>query len=281
MFTARVEGAAPASWDAPAPVEGWTARDVVRHLVEWFPGFLESGAGVRLESATSVDDDPVAAWHELADASRLLADPATPDKALSNPHIGDVPLDQAISRFFTADVFMHTWDLARATGQDDALDPVRCAETLAGMEPLDEMLRASGQYGPGRGGRRRRSHGEADGLHRTRPELRSRPRLRSVTSQPARSRATLTGISSRAWEHPADRGALVALRKLKGFDTVLKAFSGLINERKVRLDFLGSGIRVDDRQFAGIARLLAEVARTLDVTSCPRCTSSTTRSPTR
>ena len=44
-----------------------------------------------------------------------------------------------------------------------------------------------------------------------------------MTTEPARSRATLTDISSRAWEHPADRGALIALRKLKGFDTVLKA----------------------------------------------------------
>ena len=43
---------------------------------------------------------------------------------LSNPHIGDVAAaDQAVSQFFTADVFMHTWDLARATGQDDTLDP--------------------------------------------------------------------------------------------------------------------------------------------------------------
>ena len=48
-----------------------------------------------------------------------------------------------------------------------------------------------------------------------------------MTSQPARARATLTDISSRAWEHPSDRGALIALRKLKGFDTVLKALSGL------------------------------------------------------
>ena len=40
---------------------------------------------------------------------------------------------------------------------------------------------------------------------------------------PARRRVTLTGISSRAWEHPADRGALTALRELRGFDDVLKA----------------------------------------------------------
>ena len=85
-----------------------------------------------------------------------------------------------------------------------------------------------------------------------------------VTHQPARSRAVLRGISSRAWEHPADRGALVALRKLKGFDTVLKALSGLFNERSVRLLFLGSAVRVDQRQFAGLHRVLGEVAEVLD-----------------
>lgn len=84
-----------------------------------------------------------------------------------------------------------------------------------------------------------------------------------------RSRATLTGISSRAWEHPADRGALVALRKLKGFDTLLKALSGLFNERAVRLVFLGSAVRVDDRQFARLNRLLGEVGRTLDAPELP------------
>jgi hypothetical protein len=36
----------------------------------------------------------------------------------------------------------------RATGQHDRLDPEHCADLLAGMEPIDEILRASGQYGP-------------------------------------------------------------------------------------------------------------------------------------
>lgn len=90
-----------------------------------------------------------------------------------------------------------------------------------------------------------------------------------MTTQPARSRATLTDISSRAWEHPADRGALVALRKLKGFDTLLKAMAGLFNERAVRLVFLGSAVRVDERQFATLHRLLGEVGRTLDAPELP------------
>lgn len=146
-FTDRVLGTR--DWDAPAPVEGWTARDVVRHLVEWFPGFLAGGAGVVLPAGPSPDADPAGAWQaQVVSVQALLDDPATPAGVLRNPHIGEVPLDVAVDRFYTTDVFMHTWDLARATGQDETLDPDFCAQLLAGMEPLDEMLRASGQYGP-------------------------------------------------------------------------------------------------------------------------------------
>ena len=146
-FSDRVRGVS--DWEAPSPVEGWVARDVVRHLVEWFPPFLENGAGVRLASGPSVDEDPVAAWTVHSDAVQaLLDDPATAGKVLSNRHTGDVPLDKAVDMFYTSDVFMHTWDLARATGQDETLDPAKCAELLAGMEPIDELLRTSGQYGP-------------------------------------------------------------------------------------------------------------------------------------
>jgi Zn-dependent protease with chaperone function len=79
----------------------------------------------------------------------------------------------------------------------------------------------------------------------------------------------LPEISSRAWEHPADRGALVALRKLRGFDAVLKAMSGLVNERAVRLELLGSAIRTDHRQFPVMHRQLADVAAVLDAAEVP------------
>jgi uncharacterized protein (TIGR03086 family) len=148
-FTDRVRGAAPDAWDRPAPVEGWLARDVVRHLVEWFPSFLKAGAGVELPAGPSVDEDPVAAWTVHSDGVQaLLDDPATPGRLLTNQHIGTLPLDRAIDTFYTCDVFMHTWDLARATGQDERLDPAKCAELLEGMLPMDAVLRASGQYGP-------------------------------------------------------------------------------------------------------------------------------------
>jgi len=143
------EGASAQEWDAPSPVPEWAARDVVRHLVEWFPAFLADGAGIALTPGPSCDEDPAAAWRHLYDqVIAILEDPATEDRALVNPHIGRVPLPQAIAQFFTNDVFQHTWDLARATGQDATLDPERCAMMLAGSEPYEEAMRGSGQYGP-------------------------------------------------------------------------------------------------------------------------------------
>jgi uncharacterized protein (TIGR03086 family) len=146
-FTEQVRGAR--SWAAPAPIAGWTARDVVRHLTEWLPPFLATGSGIRLPAGPSVDDDPTAGWQTHCDAVQsLLDDPATAGRLLSNPHIGELPLARAIDQFYTADVFMHTWDLARATGQNDRLDQDFCAQLLAGMEPMEEIIRSSGQYGP-------------------------------------------------------------------------------------------------------------------------------------
>jgi Zn-dependent protease with chaperone function len=80
-----------------------------------------------------------------------------------------------------------------------------------------------------------------------------------------RQRVRLDDISSTAWEHPADRGALVALRQLRGFDFVLKKLAGLWNERALRLVFLGSTVRVDDRQFPRVHEVFVGAAFTLDV----------------
>jgi len=71
-FTARVRGAS--DWDAPAPVAGWRARDVVGHLVEWFPDFLKSATGLVLDRGPSPEEDPVAAWQVHADAVQRLLD---------------------------------------------------------------------------------------------------------------------------------------------------------------------------------------------------------------
>jgi Zn-dependent protease with chaperone function len=91
----------------------------------------------------------------------------------------------------------------------------------------------------------------------------------SEDGRPIGTRVKLTEISSRAWEHPADRGALTALRQLRGFEYVLRKLAGLWNERALRLVYLGSAVRVDHRQFERVYRPYTQAADTLDVRDLP------------
>jgi Zn-dependent protease with chaperone function len=90
-----------------------------------------------------------------------------------------------------------------------------------------------------------------------------------VTQTPATARTVFPGISSRAWEHPADRTALTALRRLKGFDQVLKVISAMLRERQHRLLYLASAARVGNRQFEDLDALLDDCVLTLDAPDKP------------
>lgn len=144
-FTRCVTGVS--DWQAPTPVAAWRARDIVDHLVTWFPAFLAAG-DVNLPPGPSTAYDPNAAWTHHSAAVQRLLDDADANRDFTHPHLGTMPLAVAIDRFYTTDVFLHTWDLARATGQDDRLDDNECASLLRGMQPADQLLRDSGQYGP-------------------------------------------------------------------------------------------------------------------------------------
>ncbi len=127
-------------------MDGWTARDVVDHLVTWFPGFLSAG-GIDLPPGPAAADDPVAAWRHHADAVQALVDERG-DESFTHPYVGPGRLAETVDRFYTADVFMHSWDLARAGGQHPRLDDEFAAQLLEGMRPIEQVLRDSGQYGP-------------------------------------------------------------------------------------------------------------------------------------
>src|SRR5687767_10018335 len=74
----------------------------------------------------------------------------------------------------------------------------------------------------------------------------------------------LTAISSRSWEHPADRAALNSLRALPGFDEMLRKVMGMLGERGVRQLFLANAVRVGPEQRPNLNRLYGEVLETLD-----------------
>ncbi|MFI5528612.1 M48 family metallopeptidase [Kitasatospora sp. NPDC051853] len=86
---------------------------------------------------------------------------------------------------------------------------------------------------------------------------------------PGRRRERFPGISTRAWEHPADRSALVALRRLTGFDDVLRKLAGLVSERSVRLMFLATAVKASERQFPELHAMVRDAAYVLDLDQVP------------
>jgi uncharacterized protein (TIGR03086 family) len=145
-MTERVLEVPPDRWDDPAPCEGWVARDVVDHLVQWLPGFYFSSFDVPLPTLPATEDDPVGAWLGLRDSMQAAID--DPDIAFRT---ADTPLGTTFAGAFHAavtDVLVHTWDLARATGLDEHLDTAEVHRQVEHLEamPFDAMV-ASGHYG--------------------------------------------------------------------------------------------------------------------------------------
>jgi len=90
-----------------------------------------------------------------------------------------------------------------------------------------------------------------------------------MNTVPDRARVRLPGISSRAYEHPADRSALVAMRKLTGFDVLLKRLASLFSDRSLRLLFLASSVRASTEQFPHLYELLLDGSSILDLPEVP------------
>lgn len=142
-FTKLAEGVS--DWNAPTPVAEWVARDIIDHLISWPPAML-AGMGVELP-AVEPTPDPLDGWRaHTANMQALLDDQDSVDRLVETAD-GSQPLSQVIDNYYLADIFMHSWDLAKASGQDADLDPQIVAAMVMGMSPMADSLAASGQFG--------------------------------------------------------------------------------------------------------------------------------------
>jgi len=148
QFTDRVRAVPADAWNNPSPCEGWTARDVVGHLTAWIPAFFGS-QGVEFPTMPSVQDDPVGAWETVQSTiANALAQPTMAARQIETP-FSTQSLAETVDMIVTGDVFTHTWDLARATGQSEILDPDQLQRMIAAMGAMPEnVLRADGMFGP-------------------------------------------------------------------------------------------------------------------------------------
>jgi uncharacterized protein (TIGR03086 family) len=148
-FEDKLVAVRPDRWTNPSPCEKWTARDVVDHIVSMH-GYMLRPVGRSLPPS---GDEPLAAFRAArAAVEEVLADPALAGQQADTP-AGRMTVAEQIDQVVSDDLVLHGWDLARATGQDDAMDPVDVerlwAATSAIPPDLMERYRTPGAFGPG------------------------------------------------------------------------------------------------------------------------------------
>ena len=145
-FGDRVAGIPADGWRTPSPCDEWEARDIVVHVVNVHRQALAGldGSDPRL---VDVDDDLAPAWTEAtASVRNALGDRDRATRVITGGPFGEQPFETLVSRLVCADTLVHTWDLARATGQDERLDADAVARASDFLVPLDDNLRRPGAF---------------------------------------------------------------------------------------------------------------------------------------
>ncbi len=146
-FADRLAGVADDQWSLPTPCSDWTVRDLVVHVVETHRRvyrIVHPDAG---DPAVG-DVDVIEAWrHATAQIQDAITDPtlaATPVQGRG----GEQPFAAVVAGLLTCDTLCHTWDLARATGQDEELDAVAISSCHEMLRGIDDAIRVPGGFAP-------------------------------------------------------------------------------------------------------------------------------------
>lgn len=138
-FAGLVAGVGPAQWHDRTPCLDWDVRALIHHLLyeqRWVPPLFEGltieQVGDRFEGNLLGGD--AAAWPGLLasaieDAHAAVARPGALGRTVHLSY-GDASGQEYVLQL-TADLAIHAWDLARATRQDDTLDPRRLVHPLS------------------------------------------------------------------------------------------------------------------------------------------------------
>ncbi|MFC8190101.1 TIGR03086 family metal-binding protein [Cellulomonas sp. NPDC057328] len=141
-LAAVLDATSPAAWDAPSPCAGWTARDVVAHVVDTQRDYLarhDVDLGPRPDLA-----DPAAGWRTHAAAVRTaLADPDVVDRPFDS-FTGPSTLGATFDMFYGFDMVAHRWDVAAADGRAHRF-------TDQDLDVIEGMVAAMGEHLYGEG----------------------------------------------------------------------------------------------------------------------------------
>lgn len=144
-------------WASPTPCDEWTVRDVADHILGGnrftvlILGGLPSDAAMDRVTHGDFADDPARAYEQSsADQLSAFGQPGVLERMYEHP-VGLLSGRQ-IARLRMSDLVVHAWDLARALGLPEGLDPLLVTESIAVIQAVGETFIAAGAFGSGPSG---------------------------------------------------------------------------------------------------------------------------------
>ena len=145
-FADKIAAVPDDRWESQSPCEEWKARDVVNHVVGtqgMFLGFV----GEELKDVPSVDESPLAAWNAARAQIQARLDDPERAKTEFEGFTGKSTFEAAVDKFLCSDLVVHGWDLARAAGLDESIEPDDAQRVRRNMESMGDALRSPGAFG--------------------------------------------------------------------------------------------------------------------------------------
>lgn len=146
-FTATVEAVPTDAWNNDCPCEGWTAAEVLAHVIDSEAGLLKK-TGQDVSSGPVAQADPAGAWVYVRDAAQAALDDPERAGIEYEGFAGRTTVGATFGSFMSVDLVVHGWDIAHAVGIDESIPSEDMAFVRAFTEQMGDVAQASGAFGP-------------------------------------------------------------------------------------------------------------------------------------
>ena len=123
-FTQRIANLHTDRWENPSPCEGWTAKDVLDHVIDTQRDIFSKRG---LDLGPRPDGAPHEVWAAHAAAVRSAVKDEETLLATYDSFFGPTTLADTLLSFYCFDLIVHAWDIHRATGKDLELSDTELA----------------------------------------------------------------------------------------------------------------------------------------------------------
>ncbi|MBW8173388.1 maleylpyruvate isomerase family mycothiol-dependent enzyme [Ornithinimicrobium sp. Arc0846-15] len=136
---------AVADWDADSPCQGWSAADVLAHVIDTQRDFMA-------ERGESLGPRPTGTPAQQWETHRQHIESALRDQEVGatpfEGYFGPTTVQDTLDLFYGFDLLVHRWDIATADGQSLGFTPIELDQIEAAAQGFGPGLRMEGICGP-------------------------------------------------------------------------------------------------------------------------------------